>query len=94
MTIKEQGRQGQTLIKRLYPTGAGPKTFMGYPKFMNREPLRPIVSSMGVVTYGVAKELANILRPLIGYPAYHIRNTQHFGDYIKSIMFGEVHHIL
>ena len=27
----------------------------------------PTVSSRGVVTYGVAKELANILSPLVGH---------------------------
>ena len=32
----------------------------------NRHPLRPIVLSRGSVTYGVAKVLAKILRPLVG----------------------------
>ena len=34
--------------------------------------LRPIVSRRGAITYGVAKELANIIRPLIDHPN-HIR---------------------
>ena len=39
-----------------------PPKFYGLPKIHNPDtPLRPIVSSCGSVTYGVAKELAKIL---------------------------------
>ena len=40
--------------------------FYRLPKNTNREPLKPVVSSRGVVTYGVIKEPAKILRPLLG----------------------------
>ena len=48
-------------------------------------PLRPIVSSFGSVTYGVAKELAKILRPLVGKSPHHINSTQDFVEQVKYI---------
>ena len=51
----------------MYPTGCVPPQFYGLPKIHKPDtPLRPIVSSCGSVTYGVAKELAKILKPLVG----------------------------
>ena len=36
-------------------------------------------------TYGVVKELASIIRPLVGHSLHCIKNTQHFIDHIKCI---------
>ena len=44
----------------------------------NSTPLRPIVSSRGSITYGVAKELSHIIKPLLGQYPHHLKNTQHF----------------
>ena len=48
-------------------------------------PLRPIVSSCGSVIYGVAKELAKILKPLVGRSPHHITSTQDFVEQAKQI---------
>ena len=48
-------------------------------------PPRPIVSSCGSVTYGVAKELAKILKPLVGKSPHHIHSTQDFVEQAKYI---------
>ena len=48
-------------------------------------PLRPIVSSIGAATYNTAKELAKILKPLIGMSAHHVHNTRDFVDQIKEV---------
>ena len=48
-------------------------------------PLRPIVSSIGAATYNTAKELANILKPLVGMSAHHVHNTKDFVDQIKEV---------
>ena len=45
-------------------------------------PLRPIISSIGSVTYETAKELARILKSLVGRSPYHVQNTK---DFIHSI---------
>ena len=51
----------------MYPIGSVPPKFYGLPKIHKPDtPLRPIVSSCGSVTYGVAKELAKILKSLVG----------------------------
>ena len=56
-----------------------PPKFYGLPKIHKLDtPLRPIVSSCGSVTYGMAKELAKILKPLVGKYPHHIHSTQGF----------------
>ena len=47
-------------------------------------PLRPIVSSCGSVTYGVAKELIKILKPLVGKSLHHINSTHDFVEQVKQ----------
>ena len=51
------------IYKKMYPTGASPPKFYGLPKIHKKNiPLRPIVSSIGSVAYGVAKVLADIIK--------------------------------
>ena len=70
----------------MYPTGCVPPKFYGLPKIHKPDtPLRPIVSSCGSVIYGVAKELAKILKPLVGKSPYHINSTQDFVEQVKHI---------
>ena len=70
----------------MYPTGCVPSKFYGLPKIHKPDtPLRPIVSSCGSVTYGVAKELAKILKPLVGKSPHHINSTQDFVEQVKHI---------
>ena len=70
----------------MYPTGCVPPKFYGLPKIHKPDtPLRPIVSSCGLITYGVAKELAKILKPLIGKSPYHINITQDFVEKVRHI---------
>ena len=57
----------ENTYKEMYPTGVSPPKFYGLPKIHKKNiPLRPIVSSIGSVSYGVAKELARIIKPLMG----------------------------
>ena len=58
----------------------------------NRYPLRLIVSSRGSITYGVAKELSHIIKPLVGKSPHHLKNTQHFIQQLqdKRLEPGEV----
>ena len=43
------------------------------------------MSSCGSVTYGMAKEFAKILKPLVGKSPHHINSTQDFVEQIKNI---------
>ena len=66
-SIKTEGGMNEALYKRLYPTGAGSPKFYGLPKIHKEGiPLRPIVSSIGAVSYETSKELARILKPVVG----------------------------
>ena len=70
----------------MYPTGCIPPKFYGLCKIHKPDtPLRPIVSSCGSVTYGVAKELAKILKPLVGRSPHHINSTQDFVEQVRHI---------
>ena len=40
---------------------------------------------VGSVTYGVAKELTKILKPLVGKSPHHINSTQDFVEQVKHI---------
>ena len=81
--IKSEGGIDDILYKKLYPTGAVPPKFYGLSKIHRSGiPLRPIVSSRGSISYEVAKELARILKPLVGSLPHHIKNT---GDFIGQI---------
>ena len=81
--IKSEGGIDDILYKKLYPTGAVTPKLYGLPKIhKDGIPLRPIVSSRGPISYEVAKELARILKPLVGSSPHHIKNT---GDFIEQI---------
>ena len=61
-------------------------TFYGLPKIHRPDTLlRPIVSSCGSVTFGVAKELAKILKPLVGKSPHHINSTHDLVEQIKQL---------
>ena len=47
--------------------------------------MRPIISSTGTATYNTAKELARILKPLVGSSLHHVQNTRDFMEQIKEI---------
>ena len=77
--IKQTGGLTTQKYKQLYPTNAVPPKFYGLSKIHKTgTPLRPIVSSRGSITYGVAKELSHIIKPLVGQSPHHLKNTQHF----------------
>ena len=76
----------ENLYRRLYPSGAGSPKFYGLPKIHKVGiPLRPIVSSIEAVSNETSKELARILKALVGKSPYHVHNTQDFIQQIKDI---------
>ena len=84
--VKNQTGLDSLTYKSMYPTGCLPPKFYGLPKIHKPDtPLRTIVSSCGSVTYGVAKELANILKPLVGKSPHHINSTQDSVEQVKHI---------
>ena len=85
-TLKAEGGIDNNTYKRLYPTGAVPPKYYGLPKIHKKgTPLRPIISSRASATYETAKELAKILKPLIGKSPHHVYNNKDFLESIKDI---------
>ena len=85
-SIKAEGGITEAVYKKLYPTGAGSQKFYGLPKIHKEGvPLRPIVSSIGAVTYYTSKELSRIIKPLVGKSPYHIQNSKDFIQQIQGI---------
>ena len=75
--ITTGGGLNEETYRRLYPIGAVSSKFYGLPKVHKPGiPLRPIVSSTGTATYNTAKELARILKPLVGSSIHHVQNTR------------------
>ena len=76
------------LYYRLYPTADCPPKFYGLPKIhKDGIPLRPIVSSIGNITYNIAKYLTQILSSLVGQSPHFIKNSM---DFIKKIKDLEI----
>ena len=72
--IKKESKLDEGTYRTMYPTGCVPPKFYGLPKIHKTgTPLRPIVSSRGSVTYGVAKVLSTVIQPLVGKSPHHIQ---------------------
>ena len=85
---KDKGKITQKTWQQLYPTAAETPKFYGLPKVHKKDyPLRPIVSSVGSITYQSAKMLARILGPLVGKTPYHVKNSL---DFVKKVQNLEV----
>ena len=83
--IKSEGGLNEDTYRKLYPTGAVSPKFYGLPKVHKPgNPLRPIVSSTRTATYYTAKELARILKPLVGSSTHHVQNTRDFVEQIQE----------
>ncbi|XP_072037413.1 uncharacterized protein [Amphiura filiformis] len=84
--LHEDGAIDVKLKLQLNPTAETIPTFYGLPKVHKANvPLRPIVSSIGAVTYDIAKFLAKILGPLVGKSEHHILNSKDFADKISDL---------
>ena len=85
--IKQKTYIDEGTYKAMYPTGCVPPKFYGLPKiYKTGNPLRPIVSSRGSVTYGVAKVLRKVLKPLVGKSPiiYNVLETLYQGPKCNS----------
>ena len=88
-SIKTEAGMNEATYKRFYPTEAGSPKLYGLPKIHKEgTPLRPIVSSIGAVTYSTSKKLSRILRPLVDKSPHHICNNQDFMEHLKGITLG------
>ena len=86
--IKKDSNLDEGTYRAMYPTGCVPPKFYGLPKIHKTgNPIRPIVSSRGSVTYGVAKVISKVLKPLVGNCPHHIQSTRDFVSKAKRLTF-------
>ena len=72
--IKQTGGLNDSIYKKVYSTSAVAPKFYGIPKIHKvGTPFRPIVSSRGSITYGMAKILAVIICSLVGKSPHHLK---------------------
>ena len=92
---KDQGRISDNLYHQLYPTSEMPPRFYGLPKIHKQgTPLRPIVSSIGSITYNVARHIANILSPMVGKNGHSIKNSTEFAKKIQNMEIPPGRHMI
>ena len=85
--IKKERKLDEGMYRSMYPTGCIPPKFYGLPKIHKTgNPLRPIVSSKGLVTYGVAKVLSKVIQLLVGKSPHHIQSTSDFVSKAKGFI--------
>ena len=81
-TMKEWKRTKtitDALYYRINPTSEAVPKFYGLPKVhKNNIPLRPILSSIGSITFKTAQFLASILSPLVGKTVHFVKNSTQF----------------
>ena len=84
--LEKQDCIDSNLKHQLYTTSEYLPCFYGLP-IIHRDnvPLRPIVSSVGFVTYDMAKFLVFVLRPLVGNTKHSAQNSFDFAIKIKGI---------
>ena len=88
--IKAETGMQENTYRKMYPNWVSPPKFYGLPKIHKKNiPLRPIVSSIGSVSYGVAKELARIIKPIMGCSQHHVNNSKQFADEMKGVKLEE-----
>ncbi len=84
-TCNKEGKFSTQLYHKIYATSEAPPKLYGLPKIHKTGyPLRPIVSSIGSVTYPIAEHLAEILNPLVGKTEHHVLNSKHFVEMVKD----------
>ena len=84
--LKDSGKISFNTWQKLYPTAAETPKFYGLPKVHKKDyPMRPIVSSVGSITYETAKFLSKILGPLTGKTQHHVKNSTDFVEKIKDL---------
>ena len=84
--IKKDTNLDEGTYKTMYPTGCMPPRFYELPKIHKTgNPLKPIMSRWGSVTYGVTNIFTKVLKPLVGKFPHHIKSTSDFVNKAKGV---------
>ena len=85
--VKNQTGLDSNTYKAMYPMGCSASTnSMGSPRSTSQTPPQAYsAQTCGSVTYGVAKVLTKILKPLVGKSSHHIHSTQDFVEQANKV---------
>ena len=88
--VETKGNLSRGQYLQLYPSDPLPPLFYGLPKVHKPGvPMRPIVSTVGSVTYHLAKHLSRILTPLVGQTPFHIKDSKDFVKFERTVVLAE-----
>ena len=88
--LLDKGQIDKKTYNHLIPTASITPRIYGTPKIHKPDiPLRPIVDSIGSVTYNLSKTLADILKPLLGQTHYHCKNSKQLAHELKDLTFDK-----
>uniref|UniRef100_A0A3P8S1J5 Uncharacterized protein n=1 Tax=Amphiprion percula TaxID=161767 RepID=A0A3P8S1J5_AMPPE len=76
----------QEAYNHLIPTANVTPRIYGTPKIHKKDtPLRPVVDSIGSVTYNLSKALVEIIKPLLGTSKHHCKNSKQLAQELNNI---------
>ncbi|XP_053699154.1 uncharacterized protein LOC128746132 [Sabethes cyaneus] len=62
----------------------------GLPKIHKQNrPLRPVVATIGSVTYNIAKYLASVIGKIVGHNDFHVHNSFQFAEQVTGVQIAE-----
>ena len=84
-SLKKKGCLDETTYSEIRPTGSTPARLYGLPKTHKQgTPVRPIISSIGTYTYGLAKFLVKVLQPVCT-SEHSVKDSFTFVEELKTV---------
>ncbi|XP_068739082.1 uncharacterized protein [Montipora capricornis] len=84
--LKDRKVIDYALHSKLYTTCDQTTRFCGLPKIYKVNcPLRPIVSSIGTISYQIPRYVADILSPLVGKTEHYVKNSKAFAEEVRTL---------
>ena len=90
--LKKKKKICESFYEKIRPSEGSSKPALFYGRIkLHKEgkPLRPVVATCGTATYGLARQLSSILRPLVASSKHIIKNTKHLVDYMEWIVLQD-----
>ena len=88
--LKDENKISWSQYRDLYTTSDLVPWLYGSSKIhKSRNLLCPIMDYTGLLAYATSKAIANLLKPLVGRPSYHVKNTATFSNELKSLQVEE-----
>ena len=85
LNLRRASRLPGNMYHHLHSSAGQVPRLYGSPKVHNQDvPLRPIVSFVSSPTFQLSKFLSTLLSPIVGLSDHHVRNLQHFAQFVTT----------